>query len=129
MYITGGIGSTHIGERFTFDYDLPNETAYTETCAAIALVFFAHRMLQVDGDGTYADVMERCLYNGIISGVSLDGKRFFYDNYLASYPGFHHFARRSSPERQEWFGCACCPPNLARLLASLGNYWFGKHPF
>jgi DUF1680 family protein len=126
MYITGGIGSTHIGERFTFDYDLPNESAYAETCAAIALVFFAHRMLQVDGDGTYADVMERCLYNGIISGVSLDGKRFFYDNYLASYPGFHHFARRSSPERQEWFGCACCPPNLARLLASLGNYIYSQ---
>jgi len=113
MYVTGGIGSAHHGERFTRDYDLPNASAYAETCAAIGLVFFAHRMLQFDGDGRYADVMEQALYNGVLSGVSLDGRKFFYVNPLAS-EGDHH--------RQEWFGCACCPPNVARLLASLGRY-------
>ena len=122
MYIHGGIGSTRFGERFTMDYDLPNEEAYAETCAAIALVFFAHRMLQIEPDRRYADVMERALYNGVISGVSLDGARFFYDNYLASFPGTHRFTGQKPPVRQEWFGCACCPPNLARLLASLGQY-------
>jgi len=113
MYITGGVGSTRHGEAFTFDYDLPNESAYAETCAAIGLVFFAHRMLQIEADGRYADVMERALYNGVLSGVSLDGKGFFYVNPLAS-SGLHH--------RQGWFECACCPPNIARLLASLGIY-------
>ena len=113
MYLTGGVGSAHHGERFTADYDLPNATAYAETCAAIGLVFFAHRMLQIEGDGRYADVMEQALYNGVLSGVSLDGKRFFYVNPLAS-AGTHH--------RQAWFGCACCPPNIARLIASLGLY-------
>ena len=113
MYVTGGVGSAHAGERFTTDYDLPNATAYAETCAAIGLVFFAHRMLLAEGDGRYADVMERALYNGVLSGVSLDGTKFFYVNPLASAGGHH---------RQEWFGCACCPPNIARLLASLGHY-------
>ncbi|NQT52161.1 glycoside hydrolase family 127 protein [bacterium] len=113
MYLTGGVGSAHGGERFTSDYDLPNDTAYAETCAAIGLVFFAHRMLQIEADGRYADTMERALYNGVLSGVSLDGKHFFYVNPLAS-AGKHH--------RPEWFGCACCPPNIARLLASLGLY-------
>jgi len=122
MYIHGGIGSTLAGERFTFDYDLPNETAYAETCASIALVFFAHRMLQLDLDSKYSDVMERCLYNGIISGVSQDGSRFFYDNVLGAYPGAHRFRNQKPPQRQEWFGCACCPPNIARLLASIGGY-------
>ena len=113
MYLTGGVGSAHSGEKFTADHDLPNATAYAETCAAIGLVFFAHRMLQVEADGRYADVMERALYNGVLSGVSLDGKGFFYVNPLASAGGHH---------RQAWFGCACCPPNIARLLASLGLY-------
>jgi len=126
MYIHGGIGSTRFGERFTMDYDLPNEDAYAETCAAIALVFFAHRMLQIDTDSRYSDVMERALYNGIASGVSLDGTRFFYDNYLASYPGMHRFTGQKPPVRQEWFGCACCPPNIARLLASLGQYVYSQ---
>ncbi|MBT3378843.1 MAG: glycoside hydrolase family 127 protein [Lentisphaerae bacterium] len=124
MYIHGGIGSSRFGERFSFDYDLPNEDAYAETCAAIALVFFAHRMLQIEPDSRYADVMERALYNGVISGVSLDGKRFFYDNFLASHPPYQRFNGQKSPERQEWFGCACCPPNLARLLASLNGYLY-----
>lgn len=126
MYIHGGIGSIRFGERFTIDYDLPNEDAYAETCAAIALVFFAHRMLQIEPDSQYSDVIERALYNGIISGVSLDGTRFFYDNYLASFPGIHRFACQKPPVRQEWFGCACCPPNLARLLASFGQYAYSQ---
>jgi len=113
MYVTGGVGSTRHGERFTADYDLPNLTAYAETCAAIALAFWAKRMLEIEGEARYADVMERALYNGIASGVSLDGERFFYVNPLES-AGDHH--------RQEWFGCACCPPNIARLYASLGHY-------
>lgn len=127
LYIHGGIGSSPEGERFTFDYDLPNEEAYAETCAAIALVFFAHRMLQLEPDSQYSDIMERALYNGIISGVSLDGKRFFYDNFLASIPETHKFNKRKPPVRQEWFGCACCPPNLARLLASLGQYVYSHN--
>ena len=122
MYVTGGVGSTRFNEQFTFDYDLPNEDAYAETCAAIALVFFAHRMLQIDADGCYADVMERALFNGVISGVSLDGKRFFYDNLLAVHPERHAYSRQKPSHRQDWYGCACCPPNLARLLASLGRY-------
>lgn len=117
MYVTGGIGSTKQGEAFGADYYLPNESAYAETCAAIGLVFWSHRMLQFDGDGRYADVMERALYNGTISGVSLDGERFFYENPLES-RGAHH--------RQEWFGCACCPPNIGRLLASLGGYAYSE---
>jgi DUF1680 family protein len=113
MYVTGAVGPSAHNEGFTSAYDLPNESAYAETCANIALLFFAHRLLQVDGDSRYADVMERLLYNGTISGVSLDGARFFYTNPLAS---------AGTVERQDWFGCACCPPNLARLLASLGTY-------
>ena len=113
MYVTGAVGPSAHNEGFTSAYDLPNESAYAETCANIALLFFAHRLLQVDGDSRYADVMERLLYNGTISGVSLDGTRFFYTNPLAS---------AGAVERQDWFGCACCPPNLARLLASLGSY-------
>lgn len=126
MYIHGGIGSSRFGERFTFDYDLPNEDAYAETCAAIALVFFAHRMLQARPDSRYADVMERALYNGTVSGVSLDGKHFFYDNLLAAHPQYHRFNQQKPPTRQEWFGCACCPPNIARLLASIGGYVYSQ---
>ena len=129
MYVTGGIGSAAHGEAFTFDYDLPNETAYAETCASIALIFFAHRMLQVERDGEYADVMERALYNGVLSGVSLDGKQFFYGNRLTVYPkpdGDGH--ENVSNRRREWFGCCCCPPNLARLIASLGQYMYSTAP-
>jgi len=113
MYITGGIGPARQNEGFTKDYDLPNTTAYCETCAAIGLVLWAHRMLQFECDGRYADIMERALYNGALSGVSLDGEKFFYVNPLTSL-GNHH--------RQEWFECPCCPPNIMRLIASLGNY-------
>lgn len=117
MYITGGIGGFASNEGYGADYDLPNETAYAETCAAIGLVFWASRLLQGDCDSRYADIMELALHNGVLSGVSLDGTKFFYDNPLASL-GTHH--------RQEWFGCACCPPNLARLLASLGSYVYSQ---
>ena len=117
MYITGGIGSSICNEGFTQDYQLPNETSYCETCAACALVFWAHRMLQINGDRRYADVMERVLYNGALVGVSMDGERFFYINRLTSL-GDHH--------RQEWYKCACCPPNIARLLASLGGYAYSQ---
>jgi len=127
MYIHGGIGSARLSERFTVDHDLPNEEAYAETCAAIALVFFAHRMLQIEADARYSDVMERALYNGILSGVSLDGKRYFYENYLAFYPAAYPYkAMLDTPTRQEWFWCPCCPPNLARLLASLGQYVYSQ---
>lgn len=117
MYLTGGIGSRHQGEALGADYELPNETAYAETCAAIGLVFFAHRMLQIEPHRRYSDVMEQALYNGVLSGISLDGRKFFYVNPLESAGGHH---------RQEWFGCACCPPNVARLLASLGRYIYSR---
>ncbi|WP_273369229.1 glycoside hydrolase family 127 protein, partial [Alicyclobacillus herbarius] len=126
LYVTGGIGSSaDNGEAFTKDYDLPNDTAYTETCAAIGLVFFAQRMLQADPRREYADVMERALFNGVLSGMSLDGRRYFYVNPLEVWPAAcdyradMHSVKR---ERQGWFGCACCPPNIARLIASLGWY-------
>ncbi|MAE59768.1 MAG: hypothetical protein CMJ49_00260 [Planctomycetaceae bacterium] len=126
MYVTGGVGSDAHGESFTFDHDLPNETAYAETCANIALVFFAHRMLQIEGDSEYADVMERALYNGVLSGVGLDGRRFSYANLLTAYPvptdGGGDGRNNVALTRQDWFSCACCPPNIARLLASLGGY-------
>jgi DUF1680 family protein len=123
MYVTGGVGSTPQGEAFTYDFDLPNESAYAETCASIALVFFAHRLLHMEPDAEFADVIERALYNGILSGVSLDGSRFFYSNRLTVYPKvMQKETDHRKPNRQEWFGCACCPPNLARLLASLGSY-------
>jgi DUF1680 family protein len=132
MYVTGGIGSSWHGERFTFDYDLPNDTAYAETCAAIGMVFWAHRMLQMDGDGAYGDVVERALYNGVLSGLALDGKRFFYGNPLEANPtAYQHHPElfripQNLPRRQGWFACACCPPNIARLLASLGGYVASK---
>lgn len=129
MYLTGGVGSSRHGERFTFDYDLPNDSAYAETCAAIGLVLWSHRMLQVEDDGEHADVMERALYNGVLSGVSADGVRFSYANPLAVHlrPGGDH-PTGFAPERQEWFVCPCCPPNLARLLASLGQYAYSTGP-
>ncbi|NLE66519.1 MAG: glycoside hydrolase family 127 protein [Lentisphaerae bacterium] len=127
LYVTGGIGSTRHNEGFTFDYDLPNETAYCETCASVGLVFWAHRMLQLTGDGEVADILERTLYNGALSGVSLDGKRFFYANPLAVYPAACTGAQAHvAAERQEWFGCACCPPNIARLIASVGQYFYSQ---
>ncbi len=117
VYLTGGIGPSRHNEGLTRDYDLPNETAYAETCAAIGSVFWNHRMLQLNCDSRYADMMERALYNGVISGVALDGKLFFYENPVASRGGHH---------RKPWFDVACCPPNVARLLASLGGYIYAQ---
>lgn len=125
MYVTGGIGSSAYGEAFTFDYDLSNGTAYAETCAAIGLVFWAHRMLHLEINSKYADVMERALYNGVISGISLDGKKYFYVNPLEVWPEAIEKAKKKERvkiTRQPWLGCACCPPNIARLLASIGQY-------
>ncbi len=116
LYITGGLGSSADNEGFTADYDLPNSSAYAETCAAIGLVMWSQRLLQLDADRRYADVLELALYNGVLSGLSLDGTSFFYENPLESH-GKHH--------RQPWFKCACCPPNISRLLLSLGSYLYG----
>ena len=113
LYITGGLGSRAQGEGFGPDYELNNHTAYCETCAAIANVYWNHRMFLATGEAKYIDVLERALYNGVISGVSLSGDRFFYDNPLESM-GQH--------ERQRWFGCACCPGNITRFMASVPNY-------
>ena len=125
LYVTGAIGSTHSGEAFTFDYDLPNETAYAETCASIGLVFFAERMLALRPRAELADVMELALYNAVLAGMSQDGRRFFYVNPLEVWPEAslkNPERKHVKAERQPWFGCACCPPNLARLLLSLGRY-------
>jgi hypothetical protein len=125
MYVTGAIGSSEYGEAFTFDYDLPNDTVYGETCAAIGLVFFARRMLSLEPKSEYADVMERALYNGVISGMQLDGRSFFYVNPLEVLPEASlkdHGKQHVKVERQKWFGCACCPPNIIRLVSSLEDY-------
>ena len=125
MYVTGSIGSSEYGEAFTFDYDLPNDTVYGETCAAIGLVFFARRMLALEPKGEYADVMERALYNGVISGMQQDGRSFFYVNPLEVLPEASlkdQHKRHVKVERQKWFGCACCPPNIIRLVSSLEDY-------
>lgn len=127
MYITGGIGSTVIGEAFTADYDLPNDTMYCETCASIGLIFFANNMLKLDVDSQYADIMEKALYNTVIDGMALDGKHFFYVNPLEVVPQLSHKDPGKShvkTVRPAWFGCACCPPNLARLLSSLDEYMY-----
>lgn len=125
MYITGQVGSTHQGEAFTYDYDLPNGTMYGESCASVAMAMFARRMLQIDQRSEYADILEKELFNGAISGMSLDGSHFFYVNPLDADPE----ASRSNPDyahvlthRAEWFGCACCPSNIARLVASIDKY-------
>lgn len=125
MYVTGAIGSAYEGEAFTKDYHLPNDTAYAETCAAIGLIFFSNKMLYLDRDGKYADVMERALYNCVLAGMQLDGTKFFYVNPLEALPGISGEAqthKHALPVRPKWFACACCPPNVARLLSSLAEY-------
>ncbi len=125
MYITGGIGATVSGEAFTLDYDLPNDTMYCETCASIGLIFFARQMLKNEADGEYADVMERALYNTVLAGMALDGKHFFYVNPLETVPEKSKKDPGKSHVkciRPQWLGCACCPPNLARLLTSVEDY-------
>ena len=113
IYITGGIGSRHAGEAFGDNYELPNLSAYNETCAAIGNVYVNYRLFLLHGDAKYFDVLERTLYNGLISGVSLDGGSFFYPNPLASTGGY---------SRKPWFGCACCPSNISRFIPSLPGY-------
>ncbi len=128
MYITGGIGSAYEGEAFTKDYHLPNDTAYAETCASIGLIFFARRMLEMEAWGGYGDVMERALYNCVLAGMALDGETYFYVNPLEVVPGISGEAvthRHVRTTRPRWFPCACCPPNVARLIASIGEYAWG----
>jgi len=116
MYVSGGLGSRYEGEAFGKDFELPNERAYAETCAAIGSVMWNWRMLGLEGEARYADLIEHTLYNAVLPGVSLDGQNYFYQNPLAD---------NGSHRRQPWFGCACCPPNVARLLASLPGYFYG----
>lgn len=125
MYLTGSIGSSGLLERFTTDYDLPNNCNYSETCASIGLALFGRRMAQMEKDASYMDVAERALYNTVLAGIAMDGKSFFYVNPLEVWP--ENCMERTSkehvkPVRQKWFGVACCPPNIARTLASLGQY-------
>lgn len=119
MYITGGIGAQGKNEGFGTDYDLPNESAYCETCASVGMVFWNQRMHMLTGEGRYIDVLEKSLYNAALDGLSLNGERFFYGNPLAS---------SGNDSRREWFGTACCPSNIARLVSSLGNYMYSQSP-
>ena len=130
MYVTGGIGSTDIGEAFTTAYDLPNDKAYTETCASIGLMFFGLAMQRLENKAKYADVIETAIYNGVLSGYSASGKAFFYENPLEinlSERFVSPWGKRKFPitQRVECFNCSCCPPNIVRLLPSLGNYIYG----
>lgn len=129
MYVTGGIGSTVSGEAFSVDYDLPSDTAYAETCAAIGLIFFGSAMLKNEIDGKYGDICERAFYNGVLAGMALDGKSFFYVNPLEVIPGISGKSpnyRHDLPQRPKWYACACCPPNVARLVSSFGKYAYGE---
>ena len=129
MYVTGAVGATSYHEAFTTDYDLPSDRCYGETCASVAMTFFAHQMLSLQPDCRYADLMELELHNAALAGMQLDGKRFFYVNPLTVdacvsgiVPGYEHVL----PQRPAWHVCACCPPNLARLIASLGKYLWSE---
>ncbi len=133
MYVTGGIGSTDLGEGFTVPFDLPNDRAYVETCASIGMIFFANRMLKADPlhAAAYADTIELEMYNGALSGLSMDGEKFFYENPLEIYmkdrkriTGTNDEERWPITERVRVFSCSCCPPNLNRLLSSLGEYFY-----
>jgi len=132
MYVTGGVGSSYIGEAFTYDYDLPNADAYAETCAALALALFARRMSRIEPKGEYADVAELALYNGMLAGVSLDTCSFFYENPLEIRPEEVHFneyykeAKKHMPitRRVKVFSCSCCPPNVLRLIGSVEEFAF-----
>lgn len=136
MYVTGGIGSTAQSEAFTLDYDLPNKGAYSETCAAISLAFFAHRMALCELDGKYGDIFELALYNAISAGVSIDGKRFYYSDPIEIAPRLHTRNKcmtephREFPEfrRAEVFSCSCCPPNINRFISSLAEYIYAYSP-
>ena len=133
MYVTGGIGSSVEGEAFTTDYDLPNLVAYTESCAALGLALFAHRMLLLESNAKFAHVVERAIYNGFMSSTSLDGRGFFYTNPLEILPhmlscntsvGNKNPLRLPQPQRQEVFECSCCPPNIVRFIPSIANFLY-----
>ena len=123
-YITGGVGARHNGEAFGADYELPNRTAYNETCAAIAQVYLNQRMFMLHGDAKYIDCLERTLYNGVICGMSVDGGKFFYPNPLSA-DSVYRFNSGRTMTRQPWFGCACCPSNLCRFIPSVPGYFYG----
>ena len=125
IYITGGIGSKHEGEAFGENYELPNLTAYNETCAAIANVYWNYRMFLLHGDSKYIDVLERSLYNGVISGVALNGTNFFYPNPLSCDMHFH-FNSGGSLTREPWFDCSCCPSNMCRFMPSVPGYIYAQ---
>lgn len=130
LYITGGIGSTAVGEAFSFDYDLPNDLAYCETCASIGLAMFSRRMFEINPISSYFDVFEQALYNTVLASMGSDGKSFFYVNPLEVLPVASKKDERKNhvkTQRQKWFGCACCPPNLARFLSSIGEYCFSEN--
>ena len=134
MYIIGSTGSSHMGEAFTVDYHLPNRTAYAETCAAISLAMFASRMQNLEPKAIYADTVERAIYNGILSGISMDGKAFFYENPLEIDPKFNDVnhsvtAKDRFPitERLEVFGCSCCPPNVVRFIPSVSGMMYSEN--
>lgn len=125
LYVTGGVGSEPYGEKFSEPHDLPPDRAYAETCAAIGVVLCARRLLELELDGAYADVMERALYNNVLAGLALDGHAYFYVNPLEVVPAVakrRYECHLVKTQRVPWFGCACCPPNLARLFASIGDY-------
>lgn len=124
LYVQGGAGAIGSGERYGDNYELPNETAYNETCAAISNVYWNHRMFLLHGDSKYMDVLEKILYNGLISGVGLDGKSFFYTNAMQIRNGLHH--KDMEAERSGWFECSCCPTNLTRLIPSVPGYMYGQ---
>ena len=129
MYITGGIGTSGFRERFTIDYDLPNATNYSETCASIGLMMFGQRLSAVTGEAGYYDSVERALYNTVLAGINIEGDRYFYVNPLEVVPEFctqHTYMNHVKPIRQKWFSIACCPPNVARTLASLGQYVYAQ---
>ncbi|MCQ2533695.1 MAG: glycoside hydrolase family 127 protein [Clostridia bacterium] len=129
MYVTGAIGSTVLGEAFTVDYNLPNDTTYGETCASIGLMYFASRMLENEVKGEYSDVMELAFYNTVLAGMQLDGKRFFYVNPLEVIPGVSGLAsthKHTLSQRPAWYACACCPPNVARTISSIAKYAYGE---
>lgn len=130
MHITGGVGSDARREAFSINYDLPNDTVYAETCASVAMVFFAREMLQIRPDRKYSDIMEKEFYNGLLSGMQHDGKRFFYVNPLEVDPavsgklyGYEHVL----PVRPQWYACACCPPNVSRSITAYGKYAWGEN--
>jgi DUF1680 family protein len=125
FYVQGGLGAVPHGERFGDNYELPNTTAYNETCAAIANVYWNHRMFLLHGDSKYMDVLEKSLYNGLISGVGMDGKSFFYTNAMQIKNSFSHSSME--PERAGWFDCSCCPTNVARLIPSIPGYTYAQN--